>query len=159
MNFDHTHYVPCLRWNQGEYQAVLELKDQTKKKITPLIEVSERNFDFGLQKPKKTLEDHIAKFGKRIKDKWGNSPCFIDTNPEIYSKNLMLADGTHPIKSIFSDLTKQQVNGIPVTGISRSDLYNNAIEDILHEYDLNICFRIKITECTKSDFKNKIDNM
>lgn len=159
MKFDHTRYVPCLRWNQGEYQAVLLLKNQTKEMLTPLIEVSEREWDFELEKPKKTLEDHIAQFAKRIKEKWGDAYCFIDTNPEIYNNDLILEDGTHPIKFIFNDIIKKKINGVPVTGVSRSDSYNNAVKDILDQNDLGICFRVKITECTKSDFKTKIDTL
>ena len=62
MNFDHRHYIPCLRWKQGEYQAVSRLPDTTKRAFTPLIEVPELGWDFEKRKRKKTIDELLSDF-------------------------------------------------------------------------------------------------
>ena len=59
MTFDHGNYVPCLRWKQGEYQALLRLSPSTKGCITPLIEVPEIGWDFELGREAKTIDGHL----------------------------------------------------------------------------------------------------
>ncbi len=78
MKFDHKHYVPCLRWKLGEYQAVLDLRSSTRKSITPLIEVPEIGFDFERRTASKTIDNHLKPFPKRVRDKWGSRFCFVD---------------------------------------------------------------------------------
>ena len=36
--FDHTHYVPVLRWKQAEQHALRDLFPSVKSKLTPFIE-------------------------------------------------------------------------------------------------------------------------
>jgi len=82
MNFDHRHYVPCLRWKQGEYQAILRLHAPTKEMVTPLIQIPEIGYDFKEKKLKNTIDEHLSDFVlKKIYRKWGNSFCFVDLNP------------------------------------------------------------------------------
>lgn len=69
MSFDHHRYVPCLRWKQGEYQAMLRLSEPAKDFITPLIEVPEIGFDFAKGRPSKTVDDHLEPFAKRVTKK------------------------------------------------------------------------------------------
>ena len=72
MDFDHRHYVPCLRWKQGEYQAVLQLPISTKRLFTPLIEVPEIGWDFENEIETKTIDEHLAPFAKRITKNGGD---------------------------------------------------------------------------------------
>ena len=102
MRFDHKHYVPCLRWKQGEYQAVLNLDQQTRSFITPLIEVPEQGFDFETQRANKSIDVHLAPFAKRIRTKWGVLPCFVDGLH--LPPNLSMADGRHPMDFLFAEL-------------------------------------------------------
>src|SRR5688572_30233366 len=102
MNFNHCHYVPVLRWKQGEYQAVRLLSENAKEIITPLIEVAERGFDFETKTVKKTLDQHLAPFGKRIEAKWERRRCFVDLN--LINPAERMADGRHPVRFIFDDL-------------------------------------------------------
>lgn len=42
--FDHNHYVPVLRWKQGEQRALQQLTPVVKSSITPLIELVPNEF-------------------------------------------------------------------------------------------------------------------
>ena len=39
--FDHTHYVPVLRWKLAEKHALRDLFPWVKSKLTPLLEAPE----------------------------------------------------------------------------------------------------------------------
>lgn len=125
MDFDHKHYVPCLRWNQGEYMAVAALSAASRERVTPLIEVPEIGFDFETWSDKKTLDDHIKPFGKRVSDKWGR-PCLVDLIHIPAGK--VMANGTHPVIRVFDELRARNCSATPVTGIARDHTFQQAID-------------------------------
>lgn len=156
--FDHKQYVPCLRWKQGEYQAVLELSDTAKKTLTPLIEVPEMGWDFEEEKFKKTIDGHLAPFAKRVHDKWGKSPCFIDM--KLISDYRRMENGKHPTAFIFDKLQEMKCFAIPVTSIDRDEIYQKEVKNILtNNKSGSICFRITIEQAAKSTFKNSLDSL
>lgn len=65
MNFDHRYYIPCLRWKQGEHQAVLRLPNTIKNEFTPLIEIPELGWDFEEKKEKKTVDELLSDFAQK----------------------------------------------------------------------------------------------
>ena len=156
--FDHKQYVPCLRWKQGEYQAVLELPDTAKKALTPLIEIPEVGWDFEENKDNKTIDDHLAPFAKRVYDKWGKSHCFIDMN--LISSYKCMETGKHPIAFIFDKLQEMKCFAIPVTSIDRDETDQKEIKKVLtSNKSAGICFRIKIEQAAKSTFKHSLDSL
>ena len=157
MSFNHKHYVPCIRWKQGEYQALSYLKPDTKKYITPLIEVPEIGFDFETWQDKHTIDEHLEKLAKRIKKKWGSEKGFIDSN--IIDPNKTMKDGTHHFSFIFSDLQTNGINGIPVTGTERKQVYNDAIKQIQIKYNLELCIRIGIEQSAKKNFSLLLNDL
>ena len=76
--FNHNHYVPTIKWKLGEYQALYHLSNNTKSKITPLIELPPIGYDFENAKNSKSAHDHLKDFGKRLEAKWGKRQCFVD---------------------------------------------------------------------------------
>lgn len=156
MSFDHCHYVPCLRWKQGEYQAVYQLPCAVKKRITPLIEIPEIGYDFETKKANKSVDDHLALQAKRIKKKWGTRLCFVDLRH--ISMDLRMVDGTHPVSYIFSELRKESCQGIPIATIEieRDPCYQQAMKQVIHEDNQGICLRITLEQAAMEDIKEKI---
>ena len=64
--FYHLHYVPVLKWRQCEYQSLLKLTATIKEWVTPLFEIPTEQWDFENGAPAKSLDEHLAKFGKRL---------------------------------------------------------------------------------------------
>jgi len=158
MDFDHSHYVPCLRWKMGEYQAVLRLHDTTKKMFTPLIQVPEIGYDFKAKKLKKTIDEHLYEFvSKKILKKWGTSFCFVDL--KLVGLSVRMENGVHPVKYVFDDLRKAKCSAIPVTGLDRDKAYHQEIKKILAKDDRSICLRISIEEAVKSSFEEEIGSL
>jgi len=157
MSFNHAHYLPCLRWKQGEYQAISRLPDTTKRAFTPLIEIPEIGWDFENETEAKTIDEHLAPFAKRVHDKWGKHPCFVDLNHIKPDKRL--ADGTHPVRFIFDGLRAMRCQDIPVTGLLRDTEYQKEIKAASAKDKNGICLRITIEHAAKRTLKTGIDSL
>lgn len=158
MSFDHHHYVPCLRWKLGEYQAVWRLPDTARRAFTPLVEIPELGWDFEKKKEKKTIDDLLSDFAlKKVYKKWGSSPCFVDSN--LIPAAVRMKNGVHPICFIFDELRAMQCQAIPVTGLIRDTEYQQEIKSILAQDKSGVCLRITIGQAEKKTFKNEIDSL
>src|SRR5437660_8797514 len=156
MHFDHHQYVPCLRWKQGEYDALFALLLRAKNYTTPLIEVAEFGYDFETEKEPKTIDEHLAKFGKRLKEKWRHRPSFIDS--KLIESHQRMADGRHPIQHIFDQVHECECPAVPVTGVARDAGYQKAITKIVERVK-QLCIRLDIEEACQPNVTEKIDNL
>lgn len=157
MNFDQKHYVPCLQWKQGEYQAIFGLSRTARNLITPLIEVPEIGFDFETRSETKDVDEHLAPFAKRLCTKWGRAPCFVDI--VRISPNKLMADGRHPVSFVFDTLRTFGCSAEPVTGIARDLHYQRAIKRVVSKDARGLALRLKIDEAARPNVKEKIDEL
>jgi len=155
MNFDHHHYVPCLRWKQGEYQAVSRLP--IKSLFTPLIEIPGIGYDFENKTKVKTIDEHLAPFAKRVHEKWGRQPCFVDLN--LIGSDERMATGVHPVRFVFDRLRERMCSAISVTGLDRNNVYQQEIQNVVTQDKSGICLRMKIEQAAKGSFKNDLDSL
>jgi hypothetical protein len=153
MKFDHNHYVPCLRWKQGEYQAVLRLGAAARDFITPLIEVPEMGFDFETRSESKTIRKHLEPFAKRVHEKWGTRPCFVDVLHIPPEK--VMTDGRHPVSFLFDALRTARCSAVPVTGLARDSGYQRAVKQAVSRDGSGLCLRVNIEEAAKPGLKDK----
>ncbi len=156
MDFDHKHYVPCLRWKQGEYLAVKALSAASRDRVTPLIEVPEIGFDFETWSDKKTLDEHIKPFGKRVADKWGKA-CLVDLIHLPAGK--VLENGDHPVTRVFDELRTLKCSATPVTGIARDHTFQKAIGRVISTDKRGVCIRITLAEAAKPNLKSMLDTL
>jgi len=158
MSFDYHHYVPCLRWKQGEYQAVWRLPNTTKRLFTPLIEIPELGWDFEEEKENKTIDELLTNFAsKKVVKKWGSPPCFIDLN--LIPPSERMENGVHPIRFIFNELRTIYCTAIPVTGLLRDGKYQQEIKAISDKDGKGVCLRITLEQAAKSTIKAEIDSL
>jgi hypothetical protein len=54
--FTERHYVPVLRWRQGEFGALSELRQNQKDALTPLIDVPPIAWDFEEDRPSREID-------------------------------------------------------------------------------------------------------
>lgn len=147
--FDHSHYVPILKWRQGEYQALFRLDAAIKTQITPLFEIPTENWDFENNAPQKSLDEHLESFGKRLKAKWGSRICFVDSCH--LNGNATVLDDLHHFEWIFSLARMEGAQPIPVTGIDRSAAYQAATQKIIAADKRGVCLRLKAADFDKPD--------
>jgi hypothetical protein len=147
VKFDHRHYVPCLRWKQGEYQAVLLLANESKNLMTPLMEVPEIGFDFETKRPSKTVDEHLAPFAKRVDAKWHGRPCFVDL--KLIEGHQRMADGRHPVTFVHDELRDRGCPTIPVFGFDRGPDHQQAVLEAAAQDRRGMCVRVSVEEAAK----------
>jgi hypothetical protein len=136
--------------------AIAALSAASRERVTPLIEVPEIGFDFETWSYKKTLDEHIKPFGKRVADKWGRA-CLVDL---IHMpKGKVLANGAHPVTRVFDELRTRNCSAAPVTGITRDHTFQQAIGRVISTDNRGVCIRVTLTEAAKSDLKSMLDTL
>ena len=151
------HYVPCLRWKQGEYQALLRLSPGTKDSLTPLIEVPEIGFDFETRRESRSVDEHLSAFAKRLKAKWRGRRCFVDMHVIDLSKRM--ETGQHPFAFVFDDLGSEGALAIPVIDLKQDSECRNAVRAIAAMGKRGVCARIGIEEAAKSNIKASLETL
>src|ERR1700722_4256613 len=114
--FTHQHYVPVLKWKQGEYQALSRLENKIKDSLTPLIEIPAVGFDHEAGEARETIDSHLGDFGRRLKAKWQSRSCFVDT--KYIEPATRMTDGRHFVETIFDDARNEGCRAVPVIGIA-----------------------------------------
>ncbi len=152
MNLKPQHYIPCLRWKLGEYQAVSKLTPSARNSIMPIIEIPEQGYDFEKKQNTKTLDEHLKLFTARVKTKWGTtSECFLDMHHIPQSESL--ADGRSPAEFVFYDLKATKVRFIPVTRLHEFSLYETTLHNFVNKEKHGLCLRVSLDEFGEDDFE------
>ncbi len=125
MTVTHLDYVPVLKWRQGEYQALMRLGSSQKDRTTPLIEITPPDFDFETHEPAKSIDDHLLKFGQRLKAKWGARPAFLDTSR--LNPTTRMIGGVHPLAHLLQAARAVDGRLVPVTALNRDLAHYNAV--------------------------------
>ncbi len=157
MSFNHTQYIPCLRWKLGEYQAVSQLPDTIKRVFTPIIEAPGKGYDFATRKEKKTIDELLAPFAKRVRNNWGKLPCLVDLR--LIKDTERMANGDAPVHFVFDELRALDCQAIPVTSLLRDAEYQQEIKAVMVKDKNGICLRITIEQAAKSTFKAEVDSL
>ncbi|UOB55528.1 beta family protein [Burkholderia pyrrocinia] len=138
--FDHNHYVPVLKWRQGEYLALSRLDPAVRDWVTPLFEVPTEAWDFEAEAPAKSLDEHLAKFGVRLKQKWDSRRCFVDS--PFIDGEASVDNGTHHLAHIFDLARVAGAMPVPVLGLGRSEAYIGAVRAIVDRDGRGACLRL-----------------
>ncbi len=113
MKLDRSLYVPVLKVKRGEKKALRHLRTETKRHITPLLEIIERR-PKGKQQIIPTLEVHVANAFVNLKESLSEiTRCFLDVRE-------LAADGPDAAKCVFDLAVHHGIAFTPVTGLSRS---------------------------------------
>lgn len=155
--FDHKHYVPVLKWRQGEYTALSKIPDLIKTRFTPLLEIPGIEWDFEAAALAKTADQHLTPFAVRLKKKWGGYPAFVDL--KLLDPNLRMHDGSHPVDAIFNGIRENKAIGIPVTGVERDDHHQAAIRRALRRDQNGVCVRIGADQLIADNTTQRISDL
>ncbi|MCK4123782.1 MULTISPECIES: beta family protein [Ralstonia solanacearum species complex] len=145
LHFNHNHYVPVVKWRQGEYQALWRLSESVKDWITPLFEIPTEPWDFELEEAAKTLDEHLDKFGTRLSAKWGARLCFIDSC--YIDGAAQMATGIHHLEFLFEAARNAGAFAVPVVGLGRLSDYLDAARAVIEADQRGVCVRL-----TSDDF-------
>ena len=151
------HYVPCLRWKQGEYQALMRLSPVARESTMPLIEVPEIGYDFETRRSHKSIDEHLSPFARRVKEKWGRDECFVDMR--LVAVSDQMANGQHPVAFVFDELRVQGVLAIPVIGVEPDSNWRAACRKVVSEDGRGLCLRIGIESVAEPTLGTAIQSL
>lgn len=153
--FGHQHYVPILKWKMGEYQALARLDDRTKGGLTPLIEIPPIGYDFETGRERRSADDHLADFGKRLRAKWDGRRCFLDL--KYVDPSTRLNGGAHFVQVVFGDIRAEGGQAVPVVSLDSDSDFLNAVaaENLLA--GLGVCVRIRLEDFDRPSFAAAVE--
>ena len=124
LRFDHTHYVPVLRFKRSEKVALQELRTQARAGITPLLEIVP------------TADYAPRRVADEIRTHWGPYPFFLDLHhlPEAQDGDLML--------KMNGALRSHGLPSIPVVGLSNGRQFQRAVEMVVALDKRGVCIRL-----------------
>jgi len=134
-------YVPVLKWKQGEYLALKELKAPDKACLKPLVEVVPIPTPLDDDTPPVELDVHIAKLPKQVVANWGVEQEFwLDVS--LLQEPAQMSDGSHALEWLLRELRDQGAKAVPAVNPDSSTAAVLAAKTA-HEMDgRGVCFRI-----------------
>ncbi|ANP76771.1 hypothetical protein A134_10285 [Vibrio crassostreae 9CS106] len=147
-------YLPIIKWRQGEYQALLRLKQGIKQNLYPLFVIPPIEFDFEEQKLKKSAEEHVEKLANRYKTKWGTASSLIDIDSSLHLDHVK--DGRTIPEFVFDEL--RSVKGVfsPVIQMDYDASYINAVKKNWLAGGIGVGIRISLDELADPSNHTKI---
>ncbi len=152
--FNHKHYVPILKWKQGEYQAIYRLADEVKDGLTPLFEIPPIGFDFETEESRSSIDDHIKDFGSRLKAKWQNRPCFVDVKYIDHTDRMV--DGRHFIEAVFECAREEDCHAIPVVSLSTDLDSLTSTASVIHADNRGAALRLALVDFEHDNLSDEI---
>jgi len=141
--FTQRHYVPILKGKRAEFPAVGKLKEHGH--ITPLFEAVPNRAATQIPKDMEACDFPTAQ------------PYFIDmvfwddeddSDATVSSQ----AGDDHPVIICFEESAKRGQSAIPVTGTNRSQVYQDAVRQIIEKQENGVAIRL-----TPDDFDDDTD--
>jgi len=147
-------YVPVVKWQLAEFQALYRLSDTIKDAITPLLNIPPIGYDFEEQRLKKTAHEQVEPFPDKFKVKWGGRKAFVDLDKSLQDE--FMNDGKSVVSYVFDKLHDDNQEPIPVTGILRSKNYQTVIKAVHKKIKSGLALRLRIEELMDPDVSDQI---
>ncbi len=142
MGFDHTHYVPVLRWKRGERGGLRQLYAEDRLGMTPLIELIPKNLG--------SSGNQFGEIADNIERDWGNAPLFVD--PWLLSPSL----GSAGLASVFERLAQEfharSLSTILVTWVGHSPSCQRAVASAAEVDCRGACIRLTPRDIRRRTF-------
>lgn len=146
--FSDKHYVPAIKWKQGEYMALEELRPHHKAYLTPLVDIPPIPWDFKDERPAKSIDSHLDKIAEQMAKAWGiDRPIFVDLG--LIDPSERMLSGQHPVEWLFDAFNKVGVQAIPVTATDRDNDYQSAVWNVANRDRRGLTVR-----CEPDDFQD-----
>lgn len=143
--FDHTHYVPVLRWKQAEQHALRDLFPWVKSKLTPLIEVPEWGSS--------TSQSSLLKYPASILKMWGTAPFFFAFGPFSTSISENILEG------FFDESKSRGLYIIPSTSITDNAALHDAIGSRREKDEIEVCIRLFREDLIRPDLSPALETL
>ena len=153
--FDHTHYVPILRWKAGEMWALAKMAPEQSARLTPLIELVPETFAQTKVKKKLSPDEVVRRVVEQIYEHWGHDSIFVDLC-HIDEQLYRASQGTHLVLALARDAALYQLAIVPVIGFDCSRDYQLAIKQICTNSRRGACLRLTHEDFEKRNLANQL---
>jgi len=137
--FDSQHYIPILKWKRAEQGALQSLSDESKARMTPLVQFVMPNYKQGEQ-----LEDLCARFEgmtptlrEKLVSVWGESPVFVDASL-LFTTSLKVK----ALKTILTDAAGVGGFLIPTIYLTDEKKIQETVFRAAREANTGLCVRL-----------------
>lgn len=146
--FNRTHYVPILKFMQGERDALAQLEAVQRQRVTPLFEIRppkpKRTNDRRKTLRMETLEELLARTGPHLAKAVPDGRAFIDGLHLAPAQTM--ASGEHPLAYFLAKARESGVALVPVTGPERDSEYQSTVSAAVAEDKRGVCVRVRKQE-------------
>jgi hypothetical protein len=149
-------YVPILKGKAGEYSALKDLTVPVKAAMTPLVEIPNIPWDYVNDRPSKTVDEFLEKFGEKLVQNWGTDVIWIDLPDSLQGEKMK--DGSHPLVHIFTGTRNKQIKTVPVVDLKRPTVYLDAVKIICKEDRRGICLRLYPEDLNDADLGSTLES-
>lgn len=150
--FDHTHYLPILKYKSAEMGSLIGLEAPERDRITPLIALCPDLID-EMAKKQLSVRRLFQNITLKIGRSWGVSPFFVDF--ELIESQINRS--TSPLIE-FADIARSiSLRHVPVTSLSRYGGHSTALKTILAKDKRGVCLRLTESEVSKPTLPMLID--
>ncbi|NTX07032.1 beta family protein [Myxococcus sp. CA040A] len=156
--FDHTHYVPILKWKQGEYLALETMEDDIRDRTFPVLEVVP--VTLGEDDDELTPElvaNHLRKVPTQLARAWPSRPAFVDLHH--LQAAARMPSGEHPVEHLFREFAEHDLACIPVCGPDRDAAYQAAVADVVAREGRGVCIRLMSDELFDEDVVDNVTKL
>ena len=154
--FDCKHYVPVLRWRQGEWLALRDMRLTDKGRMTPLIELHPKDFN-AAGGSSTEIDEVLNERVHGIKKNWGEGQFFLDAH--LINPNKRTASGLRPIELVSKVSRVLGLCLVPVAGLTRDPEYQNSVRSIANTDKRGVCIRLLREEFRSTDLEERLGKL
>jgi hypothetical protein len=141
LRFDHTHYVPVLRFKRSEKVALRELGTQSRAGITPLLEIVQ------------TADYRPQTVANEIRTHWGPYPFFLDLHHLVEAQ-----DGDLMLR-LNGAIVSHGLLSIPVIGLHDGRQFQQAVSMVVALDKRGVCIRLFPEDLERSSIAESLERL
>jgi hypothetical protein len=149
---DQWHYVPVLKWKQGEQRALKEIEATVKGALTPLLEMTFTP-DHDTGNPAKPIEDLVEAAVGAIVDNWPRGRSFF-LDAGMFA-GVVGGAGRDGAAALFHEAAGLSLPFVPVVGLHRSAA---ELDAALGARSRGTCFRVSLDDFEAGSLAMTVDS-
>jgi len=147
--FDHLHYVPLLRSRPAELRALRDLSKDSRRSITPIIEVIPRTFSNCSSHS--DVQDALTQMATHF-SAWKGDRIMLDFNPLDWDYHDLRHLSRHPAEGLCDRFSQMGLTPVPLLTLKMAprSIYGRTITGLMKRYTSGACLRISPGELSVS---------
>lgn len=148
---NHRHYVPVLRWKRAEQKALGLVPPPERASITPLIEVTPKDYREWSPGRSDISRDAATKHVQTIWEAWGELPAFIDFS--LLPERVRVEGENHPLALMASEVAERGMNLIPLVRPGFRDSEVETVARYIGALRSGVAIRLRTTDLEQADLQ------